>query len=141
MKIAIGADHAGVELKNRIKDKLSKNNQITDCGTDNSDSVDYPDFAGKVCQEIIKGRSEMGVLICGSGIGMSIAANRHKQIRAALCHNAETAKLSRQHNNANILVIGARTTSESDIMQAVDAFFSTDFEGGRHQRRVDKLSQ
>ncbi len=141
MKIAIGSDHAGVELKNKIKEKLKKFGEVIDCGTNSSDSVDYPDYASKVAQEIISGKAVKGVLICGSGIGMCIAANRHKGIRAALCHNSETAKLSRQHNDANILVLGARTVDESNNLQAVEAFFTTDFEGGRHQRRVEKMSK
>ena len=109
-------------------------------GTDSADSVDYPDFAEKVCAKIINKDADMGVLICGTGIGMSISANRHKEIRAALCHNEQTATLARQHNNANVLVLGARTTEEKTATACVKKFFTTDFEGGRHQPRVDKMS-
>lgn len=139
MKIAIGSDHAGVALKDFLV-KNSNTEKFVDFGTNSSDSVDYPDFAEKVSLAVKKGEAEIGVLICGSGIGMSIAANRHKEIRAALCLNEEMAKLSRQHNNANVLVLGARLTDEKTALSCLKTFLSTKFEGGRHQKRVDKLS-
>ncbi len=140
-KIAIGCDHAGVELKGIISAEFeSMGIKIIDFGTNNSDSVDYPDYAEKVSQAIIKNDAEMGMLICGSGIGMSIAANRHKEIRAALCNNNEVATLSRQHNNANILVLAARFIDEEAAINMVRTFFTTEFEGGRHEKRVAKFS-
>ena len=140
-KVAIGSDHAGYELKEKLKEELAALGlEVVDQGTDSTESVDYPDFGEKVAQAIIAGEADMGVIICGSGIGISIAANRHKEIRAALCHNEETAKLSRQHNNANVLALGARVVDEATARQCIQAFFTTEFEGGRHEVRVAKLS-
>lgn len=140
-RIAIACDHAGVELKQKLTSVLTElGNEVINLGTDNNESVDYPDYAEKVCDAIISKRASKGVLICGSGIGMSMVANRFPQIRAALCHNIETAKLSRQHNNANVLVVGQRTTDPNIVLEMVRAFFTTPFEGGRHQRRIDKFS-
>jgi len=140
--IVIGSDHAGFTLKEKIKKSSQASGfEVKDLGTNSEESVDYPDFAEKVCQEIIAGRAKLGILICGSGIGMSIAANRHKEIRAALCWNAETARLSREHNDANILVLGSRMVDEKEALECTNIFLSTPFSGGRHQRRVEKLSK
>jgi len=139
--IAIGADHAAFSLKEKIKGGFQDLGfRIQDCGTDSTESVDYPDFADKVAEEIIAGRADTGILLCGSGIGMSIAANRHAQIRAALCHDAETARLAREHNDANILVLGSRLIDEKTALECVRIFLETKFAGGRHQARVAKLS-
>lgn len=138
--IAVASDHAGVELKEKVKDVLDQMGfATTDLGTHGTESVDYPDFAESLAGAIKDKEAEKGVLICGSGIGISIAANRHKHIRAALCHSEEAARLSRQHNNANVLVLGARTMDEQTSLKCVRAFFATEFEGGRHQKRVEKL--
>lgn len=139
--IAIASDHAGPEIKTTIKARLeAMGTTVLDLGTNTTDSVDYPDYAEKVAQAIIQGEADMGVIICGTGIGISIAANRHKEIRAALCHNAETATLSRQHNNANVLALGARMLDEATIMECVEAFFTTEYAGGRHDQRIAKIS-
>ncbi|MDC0349251.1 ribose 5-phosphate isomerase B [Alphaproteobacteria bacterium] len=140
MKIFIGSDHAGILLKKKLKDFLEKKHHaVFDCGaSEEGKSVDYPDFAQTVCDKTLSENS-MGVLICGSGIGMSIAANRRKGIRAALCWNEEVSKLSRQHNNANILVLSARLISYTCAEKCLDMFLKTSFEGGRHQRRLDKI--
>lgn len=141
LSIAIAADHAGVRLKEKIVAALTKcGHNVTDCGTHGEESVDYPDFAAHVTQAIIQGSAERGILICGTGIGMSIAANRHSAIRAALCHTPETAALTRQHNDANILVLGARVTDEATALACVERFLTTAFEGGRHQKRLDKIT-
>jgi len=140
-KIAIACDHAGPDLKERIKDELEVLGfEVLDFGTDDTNAVDYPDYAEKVSQAIITGQADMGVLICGSGIGMSIAANRHQEIRAALCHNEVAAELSRRHNNANVLAVGARTINEETAIACVRKFFNTEFEGGRHEDRIAKFS-
>ncbi len=139
--IAIACDHAGPPLKTKIKKTLeAMGATVLDFGTDGTESVDYPDYAEKVVQAILNGKAQMGVLICGSGIGISIAANRHRKIRAALCHSEETARLARAHNNANVLALGARIVDEPTALACVQAFFTTEFEGGRHQERVDKMS-
>tara|TARA_Y100000739_G_C20467229_1_gene399600 strand:- start:448 stop:879 length:432 start_codon:yes stop_codon:yes gene_type:complete len=141
MRIAIGCDHAGFELKEKIISKYSDYDFI-DCGTFSTDSVDYPDFGHKVGLCVLDGKDHncsTGIVICGSGIGISIAANKLKGIRAALCHTVEHAKLSRLHNNANILALGARLTDETVIYQIVDSFLSTEFEGDRHQNRINKI--
>ncbi|MFT6106068.1 MAG: ribose 5-phosphate isomerase B [Rickettsiales bacterium] len=141
MKIAIASDHAGFDLKSLIIKEFGSKSQIIDLGCDNSEiSVDYPDFAKKLAQEIISKSVDFGILVCGSGIGISIAANRFKQIRAALCHNSQTAELSRKHNDANVLCLGARIVNEKDAIKIVETFLNTDFEGARHARRVEKLS-
>jgi len=138
--IAIASDHAGVELKETLKRELaSLGFTAKDFGTDNSESVDYPDFAHALAQWVEKNNSR-GVLICGSGIGMSIAANRHKGVRAALCQNGEQAALARKHNDANVLCLGARTVKEEAARDTLREFLATPFEGGRHQRRVEKLN-
>jgi ribose 5-phosphate isomerase B len=140
-KIVIANDHAALDLKQKVVAQLeAKGFEVLNLGTDTEDSVDYPDYADKLAEAIKQGEAALGVLICGSGIGISIAANRHKHIRAALCHSVETATLSRQHNNANVLVLGGRVTPESVCLACVEAFFTTEFEGGRHERRVEKMS-
>jgi ribose 5-phosphate isomerase B len=138
--IAVGADHGGYEMKQELTLQLRDMGfAVLDLGTDSADSVDYPDFAELVVKAIEGGKANRGVLVCGSGIGMSIAANRHKGIRAALCSDEVSAGLARQHNDANILVLGERLTGLSTAKQCVRKFFSTEFEGGRHERRVKKL--
>ncbi len=112
---------------------------VSDLGTNSEESVDYPDFGYKLSEVIAEGNCKFGIAICGSGIGISIAVNRNKKIRAALCHNQEMAKLARQHNNANVLVLGSRFISDESAKDCVNVFLNTDFEGGRHQRRVEKL--
>jgi len=140
MKIAIASDHAGVDYKRRLIEYLGKRGfECINLGTDTEDSVDYPVYANRVCDKITEGECSLGILICGTGIGMSIAANKHKGIRAALCSDTESAVLTRQHNNANVLCLGARILSFDKIIQITDAFLSADFLGGRHQRRIDML--
>ncbi len=139
--IAIAADHAGYELKCVLKRRLiAEGFDVIDLGTDSTDAVDYPDFAGALARALDEGRSTRGVLVCGSGIGMSIAANRFAGIRAALVHDEEAARLARQHNDANVLVMGARRIEPSVAEDCLNAFLTTPFEGGRHQRRVRKLA-
>ena len=138
--VAIAADHGGYELKEMLKADLEGLGfDVLDLGTNNADSVDYPDFGHAIGEAIANSQARYGVAICGSGIGISIAANRHANVRAALCHDGLTAKLSRQHNNANVLALGARIIGIETARDAVSAFFTTDFEGGRHERRVDKI--
>lgn len=141
-RILIASDHAGFPLKEIIIAELVKKElHIIDLGCDSEkESVDYPDYANKLCQEFNENGDDVGILICGSGIGISIAANRYKNIRAALCHNVEIAKLSRMHNDANIICCGARIITPEVALDAIQAFLATDFEDGRHSRRVDKLS-
>ncbi len=142
MKIAIGSDHAGYLEKENIKKTLDEIGiEYVDLGTNSLDSVDYPDFGKAVGEAVAKGDAEQGIVVCGSGIGISIAANKVKGIRAALAWNAETATLARQHNDANVLAIGARTTPKGTIPEIVKAWFNAKFEGGRHQRRVDEISE
>lgn len=139
MKIALGSDHAGWEVKEKIRAFLvQKGYEIIDYGTQSQDSCDYPDFAIAVAQSVSQGTASMGILLCGSGIGMSIAANKVKGIRAALCVNEEMAKLSRLHNNANVLCLGVRTFP-GNWEQIVDIWLNTKFEEGRHQKRIDKI--
>jgi len=141
MKVAIGCDHAGFPYKKTIIRTLKKENiEVIDKGTYSDESVDYPDFVHPVADLVEKGEVDFGVLICGSGNGVSMAANKHQAIRAALCWKDELAALSRQHNNANIISIPARFVSAKLARQMVRTFVSTDFEGGRHARRVDKIS-
>jgi ribose 5-phosphate isomerase B len=140
-KVLIASDHAGFPGKEAIKeilDRLGVNYE--DLGTDTEDTVDYPDFAERVAKDIAKGQAEQAILVCGSGIGMQIAANKVPGIRAALAWNEETARLARSHNNANILTVGYRTTPAETIEQIVRTFLTTEFEGGRHLRRVEKIS-
>ncbi len=139
--VAVGADHAGFEYKNIIIDLLkSKGLKVTDLGTYSTSSVDYPDFAHPVANAVQSGEAGFGVLVCGSGNGVAIAANKHQDIRAALCWTEEIATLARQHNNANIVCIPARFVSLSVAQDVVTAFLETSFEGGRHQNRVNKIA-
>jgi|TARA_B100001758_G_C18360732_1_gene585558 ribose 5-phosphate isomerase B len=138
MKISIGSDHAGFELKQKIIEKYPSF-KFDDCGTFSNKSVDYPDFGHKVAKSVLNNNVDYGIVVCGSGIGISIAANRNKGIRAALCTSVEHAKLSRLHNDANILALGSRLTNEKDIYSIIDIFLSTTFEGGRHSDRIKKI--
>lgn len=138
--ISIASDHRGYKIKSLILKHLgSLGHNVTDLGANSEDSVDYPDFAHKLTDHISEGFSEFGILVCGTGIGMSIAANRNSEIRAALCVNDEMAKLSRAHNNANVLVVGAKLSSEDEIKKMLETFFNTSFEGGRHTQRLSKI--
>ena len=142
MKIAIGSDHAGFAGKEKIKQTLDELGiNYEDVGTYSTDSVDYPDFGAKVGEAVASGNCEQGIVVCGSGIGIAIAANKVHGIRAAQAWNEETARLARQHNDANILSIGARVLPESEIPKIVKAWFEAEFEGGRHQGRVEKISE
>tara|TARA_B100001939_G_scaffold347382_1_gene368839 strand:+ start:1586 stop:2002 length:417 start_codon:yes stop_codon:yes gene_type:complete len=138
MKISIGNDHAGVDYKKIIIENL-KNHSVINHGTDDVNSVDYPDFAHPVSLDVENKTSEIGILICGSGNGVAMTANKHKKVRAALCWSEEIAKLAKQHNNANIVCIPARFISKEEALQIVKSFINTDFEGGRHERRVNKI--
>lgn len=140
MKIAIGSDHAGVSLKNEILPFLEKINiEWIDMGTKDEVSCDYPDYGEKVSDAVSKGEVDRGILICGTGIGMSIVANKFPGIRAALCSEDYSAKMSRLHNDANLLVLPGRVIDTNTAMDIVKTWFTTDFEGGRHQRRLDKI--
>ena len=139
-KIFLASDHAGYNLKEDIKKFLaSKGKKIFDLGPNNKNRVDYPDFAHLLSKKIKKERNQFGILVCGSGIGMDMAANKHKNIRAALCYNIKSTKLSRLHNNANVMAIGARLTKKNLALKCVSAFMLTPFEGGRHNKRVKKI--
>ncbi|MCC7305451.1 MAG: ribose 5-phosphate isomerase B [Alphaproteobacteria bacterium] len=142
-KLAIACDHAGLELKEAVKKHLAgkapMNLEVLDLGTNTVDSVDYPDFGAAMGKAITDGKAAMGIVICGSGIGISIAANRFPAVRAALCMNATMARLARQHNDANVLALGARLVGAEIAFDCVDAFLNTKFEGGRHEARVKKL--
>ena len=140
MKISLGNDHAGVEYKKQIIDYLkNKNLEIINHGTNTIESVDYPDFIHPVAQDIKKGKAAIGIIICGSGNGAAMTANKHKEIRAALCWDVELSKLSRLHNNANILSLPARFISINKTLQIIEAFLNTKFEGGRHLKRINKI--
>ena len=142
MKIAIGSDHAGFLLKQQVADTLRKDGHlITDFGTNSTDSCDYPDFAAAVARTVADGEADRGIVVCSTGIGVSIAANKVNGIRAALAQNAEAVQLTRQHNDANVLALSAKYTDAATANQYVKLFLETDFEGGRHQRRVDKVTQ
>ena len=137
--IIIASDHAGFNLKESIKKFLvKKRRKVYDLGTKNKSSVDYPDFAHLLSKKM-KNKNQFGILVCGSGAGMYMAANRHKNIRAALCYNIKAAKLSRQHNNANVMTFGSRLTKKNVALKCVNVFLNTDFMGGRHLRRVKKI--
>lgn len=140
-KIAIAADHGGYDLKKDIKNFVIDNLNIEwiDLGTHSNQSVDYPEYGFKMAEVIKNGDADQGILICGTGIGISIAANRHPHIRAALCTSPEMAKLTREHNDANVLALGARIISKETALDCVKTFLTTEFEGGRHERRVNKL--
>lgn len=140
MKISIGNDHAGTEYKFAIINYLdSKGIKTTNYGTDNSDSVDYPDFVHPVAKDVVNKSADFGILICGSANGVAMTANKYQDVRAGLCWNKEIVKLTRQHNNANVLCIPARYTAIPQALQMVETFLNTEFEGGRHQNRVDKI--
>ena len=140
-RIAVASDHAGVALKPVVREMLGELDlDVLDLGTDGADSVDYPDYAKKMADALKAGDASRGVLICGTGIGMSIAINRHTHVRAARCHDCTDARLSREHNDANVLVLGARTLGPETVRDCIRTFMETQFEGGRHQRRVDKMS-
>ncbi len=139
--VAVAADHGGYELKSVLLQELrALGFDVLDLGTNSLESVDYPDFAEKVAAAIETGKARFGVLICGTGIGMSIAANRHRKVRAALCHDVTSARLARQHNDANVLTLGGRLIGTEAAKDCLKTFLSTPFEGGRHARRVAKLS-
>lgn len=141
-QIVIGCDHGGLELKNAVIEHLTeKGIQCEDMGTYTPDSCDYPVFADRVCKKIQDGTYALGILICGTGIGMSMAANKHAGIRAAVCGNTFSARMTRLHNNANVLCMGERVTGTGLALDIVDIFLSTDFSGGRHERRVNLVNQ
>ena len=140
MKIAIASDHGGVDLKEIISNFLkNKNFQVVDLGTNDTTSVDYPIFADKLADNILKKESDLGILVCGTGVGISIRANRHKGIRAALLYDDEVAVMAKKHNNANVIVFGGRTMNSNDVLKRIDIFLNTEFEDGRHQKRIDLL--
>ena len=142
MRISIGNDHAGVEYKNYIKEYLlAKDIEVNNYGTDSLDSVDYPDFAHPVSNDVNEEKSDLGILICGSGNGVCMTANKYKNVRAALCWNKELALLSKSHNNANIVCIPARFIEKKEALEIIKTFISQEFEGGRHERRVNKISK
>ena len=139
-KVSLASDHAGFNLKEKIKKFLIKKKiKVIDLGPKNNSSVDYPDYAKKVAKNVSSKKSNIGILVCGSGTGMAMSANKFKKIRAALCYNKASTRLSRQHNNANIMALGARLTKKSDAIKLVNVFLNTKFEGGRHLRRVNKV--
>lgn len=140
MHVAFASDHAGAALKDRLRSVCAElGHRVTDLGTDGSESVDYPDFGRRLAEAVVAGDAEMGVVVCGTGIGISIAANRVAGARAALCHDVTTARMARLHNKANVLALGARVVGMQVAEECLLAFLETPFEGGRHQRRVDKL--
>jgi ribose 5-phosphate isomerase B len=138
MKIAIASDHGGFALKEGLKEHYAALN-LHDLGTFSTDSVDYPDIARVLCTAIRNKTADLGILICGTGVGISIAANRCKGIRAALIYSEEVARLAKRHNNANVLVFGGRTMSQENVIKYIDSFMAEQYEGGRHQTRLDKL--
>jgi ribose 5-phosphate isomerase B len=141
MRIALGADHAGVALKNDIKHLLDERGiPYTDFGTNSTESVDYPDFAAEVGRRVAGGEFDRGILVCGSGVGMAMAANKIPGIRAAAAIDEASARLSREHNDANVLALGERVTASDQAKRLVDIFLETPFQGGRHQRRLDKIA-
>lgn len=140
--IAFGCDHGGFDYKKDVIDRLISNGYtVIDCGTDSNASVNYPVFADKVCNEVTSGNADLGILICGTGIGMSMAANKHKGIRAACCENTFSARMTRMHNDANVLCLGARVLGIELAHDMIDLFITTEFEGGRHQNRVDMINE
>lgn len=141
MKVAIGSDHAGYEMKELVKKHLKeKNVDVIDLGTNSNESVDYPEFGKKVGETVVKDKYDFGIVICGTGIGISIAANKVKGVRAALVHDTETAKLAREHNNANVLAFGGRNTKPEMALDIVDTFMDSKFEA-RHQKRLDLIDE
>ncbi len=141
MKLSIGNDHAGTDYKNAIVEYLeSEGHEVTNHGTDSSDSVDYPDFVHPVAEDVENGTVDFGIIICGSGNGANMTANKHQKVRSALCWSKEITALAREHNDANVLSIPARFTSEPQAVEMVKTFLNTAFEGGRHERRVNKIA-
>jgi ribose 5-phosphate isomerase B len=141
MNIAIGSDHGGFELKQFIAELLkTRGDRVIDLGAHSDASVDYPDFAVQVCEKVLSSEVKYGILVCGTGIGMSMAANRYRGIRAALCHDEYTARLSREHNDANVLCLGDRVLGKGVAECIVEVWLNTEFGGGRHQRRIGKFS-
>ena len=138
--IILASDHAGFKLKEKIKDFLiKKRNKVLDLGTNNNKSVDYPDFAHRLSKKMKKNNNHFGILVCGSGIGMEITANRYKNVRAALCYNQKSTKLSRLHNDANVITLGSRLTKKNLALKCVGIFLNTKFDGGRHKKRIKKI--
>lgn len=141
MKISIGNDHAGTSYKKAVVEYLeSRNIEVTNHGTDSEESVDYPDFVHPVAQDVQENRSDFGIIICGSGNGANMTANKHQSVRSALCWTKEIVALAREHNNANILSIPARFTAKEQAIEMVEVFLDTEFAGGRHSRRVEKIA-
>jgi len=141
MRVFLGSDHAGFEMKEALKPYFDRKGiELTDVGPDTDDSVDYPDFAASVAHAVAEGRADLGVLVCGSGIGMSMAANKVPGVRAAMVTDPELARMMRLHNDANIITLGGRYIPLQLAEEILDAFFDTEFEGGRHQRRIDKIA-
>ena len=139
-KLFISSDHAGFNLKEQIKKNFKKKYSFIDLGTDNSKtSVNYPDYAHKLCKKVSKNSKNIGILVCGSRMGMSMAANRHKKIRAAVCYSPKNTKLSRLHNKANVITLGSRLTKKNIAFKCIEVFMNTKFEGGRHKRRVKRI--
>jgi len=139
--LLIASDHGGLELKESLLKHLQKRNlAVSDCGTGNDDSVDYPDFGEKVARSISNGEAQLGVLVCGTGIGMSIVANKFPAVRAALVHDTFTAQMAKQHNNANVLVLGGRILEAELAREMIDIWLDSQFEAGRHQKRLDKIT-
>jgi len=139
-RVVLASDHAGFKLKEAIKKFLvKKREKVLDLGTKNTSSVDYPDYAHLLSKKMKKNKKQFGILICGSGTGMSMTANKHKNIRAALCYDVKSTKLSRQHNNANVITMGARLIKKSVALKCVNVFLKTNFDGGRHLRRIKKI--
>ena len=139
-KIFISSDHAGFNLKEQIKKRFHSKFLFEDLGTNGSkNSVNYPDFAHKLSKKVSNNNKNVGILVCGSGMGMSMAANKHKKIRAAMCYSVKNAKLSRLHNNANVITLGSRLTKKNTAFKCIEAFINTKFEGGRHKKRVKKI--
>jgi len=142
MKIAIGNDHAGVEVKRKIENFLSeKGHTVINKGSDGKEKVDYPDFIHPVSIEVKEKKAQIGIIICGSGNGAAMTANKHKGIRAAICWNKEIAELARQHNDANIVSIPSRFLSDEEIIKIIEVFIKTSFDGGRHKRRIEKIDE
>ncbi len=141
MKVAIGSDHGGFNMKEAIRELVIQlGHEVEDVGCFSSESVHYPDFSKHVCQKVISAEAEKGILICGTGLGMSMAANKHRRIRAALCHDHYTAAKSREHNNANVLCMGERVLGLGVAEEIIRAWFTTRFDGGRHQQRIQMFS-
>jgi len=142
MKIAIGADHAGFELKEKFRQKLAKDGyEVVDFGTDSEQSADYPDYAQRVAREVGEGRADRGVLVCGTGVGMAMAANKIAGVRAAPLWSEDEARLAREHNDSNVATFGARLMEDARAAELMDVFLNTEFAGGRHARRVAKIAQ